>query len=42
MLGAADKYTGIDNADYEWRIKELFGKKGQEIVELNIKAFYNK
>ena len=42
MLGAAAKYTGIDNADYEWSIKELFGKKGQEIVDLNIKAFNNK
>lgn len=42
MLGAAAPYTGIDNADFEWSITQLFGKKGQDVVDLNIKAFYNK
>lgn len=41
MLGAASKYIGISDADFEWSITELFGRKGQEVVDLNIKAFYS-
>ena len=40
MLGAAAKFIGISNTDFEWAIGNLFGAKGQEVVDLNIKAFY--
>ncbi len=40
MLGAAARFIGISNADFEWAIGNLFGSKGQEVVDLNIKAFY--
>lgn len=39
MLGAAAKYLGISNNDFEWAIEKLFGAKGEEIVALNKKAF---
>ena len=40
MLGAAARFIGISNADFEWAIGNLFGSKGQEVIDLNIKAFY--
>lgn len=40
MLGAAAKFLGIKNEEFEWAINHLFGSKGQEVVDLNIKAFY--
>lgn len=40
MLGAAARFIGISNTDFEWAIGNLFGSKGQEVVDLNIKAFY--
>lgn len=40
MLGAAARFIGISNADFEWAIGNLFGSKSQEVVDLNIKAFY--
>ena len=32
MLGAAARFIGISNADFEWAIGNLFGSKGQEVV----------
>lgn len=39
MLGAASPFLGIDAEKLEDAIKAIFGKKGEKIVELNIKAF---
>ncbi len=39
MLGAAAQYTGIELSVFEEGIKYLFGRKGNEIVEGNLKAF---
>lgn len=38
MLGAAAEYLDIDYSWLENSIKGLFGRKGNEIVEMNIKA----
>ena len=38
MLGAAAPFLGLSIEDLEGGIKSLFGRKGEEIVELNIKA----
>lgn len=38
MLGAASPYLGLDLDELEKAIKELFGRKGEKIVEMNIKA----
>jgi indolepyruvate ferredoxin oxidoreductase beta subunit len=38
MLGAAVPFLGMSLEDLEGGIKSLFGRKGEEIVELNIKA----
>ncbi len=38
MLGAAAKYTGIDQESLEEGIRFLFGKKGDKIVDMNIAA----
>ena len=39
MLGAASPYLGIAKDQLEWAISELFGSKGQDIVNMNILAF---
>lgn len=38
MLGAATPFLGLSIEDLEGGIKSLFGRKGEEIVEMNIKA----
>lgn len=38
LLGAAAPYLGIDFCRLENGIKSIFGKKGEEIVEINLKA----
>lgn len=40
MLGAASEFLGLEMEDLEYAINKLFGKKGKEIVELNIKALH--
>ncbi len=40
MLGAAAQFIGINNSDFEWAIGKLFGAKGEDVVNLNVKAFY--
>jgi indolepyruvate ferredoxin oxidoreductase beta subunit len=38
MLGAASEYLGISGENLEAALNMLFGRKGAEVVELNIKA----
>jgi indolepyruvate ferredoxin oxidoreductase beta subunit len=38
LLGAASPYIGIDYAGLEKGIRQIFGKKGAEVVEANLKA----
>jgi indolepyruvate ferredoxin oxidoreductase beta subunit len=38
MLGAAAAKTPIDFQDYEQAIRTVFGSKGENVVELNLKA----
>ena len=38
MLGAASKFIDIDYAKYEKGIRFIFGKKGEKLVDLNLKA----
>ncbi len=38
MLGAASEYLGISSENLEAALNMLFGRKGSEVVELNIKA----
>ena len=40
MLGAAAPFLGLSIEDLEFGIKSLFGRKGDEIVEMNIKALH--
>lgn len=39
MLGAASEFIGIDSEMLKEGIKALFSKKGQEIVDINLRAF---
>lgn len=39
MLGAATPFIGIDKTEIEWAIKQMFGAKGDAVVDLNLKAF---
>lgn len=39
LLGAASVILGIDHSKLEDAIKRIFGRKGDAIVEMNIKAF---
>jgi indolepyruvate ferredoxin oxidoreductase beta subunit len=39
MLGAASEFIGIDPEILKEGIKALFSRKGQEIVDMNLKAF---
>ena len=38
LLGATIPYLGISMEKVEEAIAHIFGKKGQDVVELNIKA----
>jgi indolepyruvate ferredoxin oxidoreductase, beta subunit len=38
MLGAAAPFVGIDYDKIEEGIRSIFGRKGEEIVEMNLKA----
>lgn len=38
LLGAAAPYLGIDFAELEEAIRNIFGRKGQEVVDTNIAA----
>lgn len=38
MLGAATPFLGVDYDKIENGIRQIFGRKGEEIVELNLKA----
>ncbi|MEF9931645.1 MAG: indolepyruvate oxidoreductase subunit beta [Bacteroidales bacterium] len=39
LLGACSHLLGIEPAKFEEGIRRIFGRKGEEIVEMNIKAF---
>lgn len=39
LLGAATPFLGIEEGKIEQGIREIFGKKGEAILESNIKAF---
>ncbi len=39
ILGAASPFIDMPSASLEEAIRKLFGRKGEEIVELNLKAF---
>jgi len=38
MLGAASEYVGISMEKLEGAVSRLFGRKGEEVVQLNINA----
>ncbi len=38
VLGAASPYLGLKYSSLEYALKQLFGKKGDDIVQLNLKA----
>jgi indolepyruvate ferredoxin oxidoreductase beta subunit len=38
LLGAASPYIGIDFSRLENGLRQVFGKKGEEVVEINLKA----
>lgn len=38
LLGATTPFLGIDYAKLEDSIREIFGRKGEEIVDINLKA----
>ncbi len=38
MLGAASPFLKMEMSEFEDALKELFGRKGEEVVEMNIKA----
>jgi len=39
MLGAATKYLGFENSEMEQAINSIFARKGEAIVEANLRAF---
>jgi indolepyruvate ferredoxin oxidoreductase beta subunit len=39
MLGAASPYLGIETEELEKAIEIFFKRKGDKIVEMNLKAF---
>ncbi|MDR1719771.1 MAG: indolepyruvate oxidoreductase subunit beta [Dysgonamonadaceae bacterium] len=39
MLGAASPYIGIASSKLEAGIRNIFGRKGEQVVEANLKAF---
>jgi indolepyruvate ferredoxin oxidoreductase beta subunit len=38
LLGAASPYLGIEFSKLEKGIRQIFGRKGEEVVEVNLKA----
>lgn len=40
ILGAASRYIGIPVENFEDGIRKLFGRKGEDVVDVNIKAFH--
>ena len=40
ILGAASKYIRIPVANFEHAITDLFARKGEEVVQVNLKAFH--
>ncbi|MBU4486841.1 MAG: 2-oxoacid:acceptor oxidoreductase family protein, partial [Candidatus Delongbacteria bacterium] len=40
MVGAASGFLGIDFEKLEKGIRFIFGRKGEEVVDLNVKALY--
>ncbi len=38
MVGAASPFLGLNYEDLEWAIEKQFGRKGKDVVEMNIKA----
>jgi indolepyruvate ferredoxin oxidoreductase beta subunit len=38
LLGAASPFLGIDFEKLETGIRSIFGRKGEEVVETNLKA----
>ncbi len=38
MLGAASPFLGLKYEDLEWAIEKQFGRKGEDVVEINKKA----
>jgi indolepyruvate ferredoxin oxidoreductase beta subunit len=39
LLGAASPYIGIGFSELENGLRKIFGRKGEEVVETNLKAF---
>ena len=39
LLGAASPFLGIDVAKIEDGIRRVFGRKGEDVVDMNLKAF---
>lgn len=39
MLGAASRYIGLENRSFLEGIKQIFGRKGEAVVDMNFKAF---
>ncbi len=39
MVGLASKFLGIDKKQFQNSLKELFASKGEDIVNMNLKAF---
>lgn len=40
MLGAASMFLNLSTEDLEFGIKSMFGRKGDDVVEMNIKALH--
>ena len=38
LLGAASPYLGIDFSRLETGLRRIFGRKGDDVIELNLKA----
>ena len=39
LLGAAAPFLGLDADKFEAGIRSIFARKGEQIVEMNLKAF---
>lgn len=39
MVGVAAQFLGIEKQQFENSLKEMFGSKGEDIVDLNLRAF---
>ncbi|MFA6589976.1 MAG: 2-oxoacid:acceptor oxidoreductase family protein, partial [Bacteroidales bacterium] len=38
LLGAASPFLKLDYSELEAAVRHIFGRKGEEVVELNLKA----